>query len=317
MSTANKKTACVLFYTDNRYDGLASNVRRSFIKWNGEEADFYQIDYTNQEKYNSELKYYDFAPETFIMQYIYAYEIMRKHGYSKVIILGSDTIVCSRLDEFLDDDTTPVLATLNYYIHEETEYWKSPIVQVLDSSGRPTIEHLNVNADVVCFNSHEALKKVIDLSIEHYGYFSIQGGLNELAWAEKSFEVKVVDFPYDTGNVSYNVRAKGVPRAEMISEGKVVNCWPNNIHGFPYEWLAERQLLDGNPSPIHRWYVKDGRLFTHDHKQIKCFHFVEGLGAQKHEKFWKLINDFKTTWFNKETLEYFRNECDCSEFFNK
>ena len=71
MTQSNKKTACVLFYTDNRYDGLASNVRRSFIKWNGEEADFYQVDYTNQEKYNSELQYYDFAPETFIMQYIY------------------------------------------------------------------------------------------------------------------------------------------------------------------------------------------------------------------------------------------------------
>jgi hypothetical protein len=317
MSNQLKKTACVLFYTDDRYDGLASNVKNSFIKWNGEEADFYQIDYTNQDKYNAYLKYYEYAPETFIMQYIYAYEIMRKHNYEKVIILGSDTIVCSRLDEFLDDDTTPVLATLNYWIHEETEHWSSPVIQVQLPDGNLAIEHLNINADVVCFNSHEALKKVIELSIEHYCHFSIQGGLNELAHNDKSFEVKIVDSPYVLSNVSYNVRAKGVPRTDMIDAGILKNCYPRNVHGFPYEWLRERNLLDGMPSPIKSWYVKDKKLYTPDNKQIKCFHFVEGIGGRPLDVFNKFLNDFKTNWFNKETIDFFVDECNCSTFFSK
>ena len=72
----NKKDiACVVYYTDERYDGLVDNVKNSFLTFNGEECDYYQIDYTNQEDYNKELKYFEFAPETFLMQYIYAYEI--------------------------------------------------------------------------------------------------------------------------------------------------------------------------------------------------------------------------------------------------
>lgn len=307
--------ACVVYCTDNRYDGLMSNVRNSFIKFHDEEADFYQIDYTNQEEYNKQLQYYEFAPETFLMQYIYAYEIMMKYEYEKVIILGSDTIVCSRLDEFVDDNKTPVLATLNYWIHEDTEYWSSPILEVTNKEGQKEIEHLNVNADVVCFNSAEALKKVIDLSIEHYTHFSIQGGLNELLSRDKSYEVKVVDFPYCNSEFSYNVRSKGVPRAEMIYKSEIMNCWPRNVHGFPYQWLAERDLIDGRPSPIQKWYVKDGKLYTHEHKQIKCFHFVEGMGAKSPEKFQETINDFKKHWFNEETKAFFIEKCNCKEFF--
>lgn len=312
-----KKTACVVFYTDDRYDGLVDNVRNSFLTFNGEECDYYQIDYTNQEQYNADLQYYEYAPETFLMQYIYAYEIMRKHNYEKVIILGSDTIVCGRLDEFLDNDTTPVLATLNYYIQEATEYWQSPIIQVDLPDGSKVLEHMNVNADVVCFNSYEALSKVIELSIEHYGYFSIQGGLNELAWADKSFEVQVVDGPYPLSKVSYNVRAKGVPRTNMIKKGKLENCYPHNIHGFDPQWLISQGLVDGELSPIHRWYVNDGKLFTHDHKQIKCFHFVEGIGGRPLADFNEYINDFKTNWFNEETINFFKGTCNCKLFFNK
>lgn len=316
MSKKNK-TACVVYYTDDRYDELIQNVRNSFLSFNGDECDYYQIDYTNQEKYNSQLEYYEYAPETFLMQYIYAYEIMKKHSYEKVIILGSDTIVCSRLDEFLDDDTTPVLATLNYYIQESTDYWTTPMIQVQMPDGSVEVDHMNVNADVVCFNNAEALSKVIQLSIEHYTHFSIQGGLNELAWSDRSFEVKVVDSPYPLSQVSYNVRAKGVPRTDMITKGVIKNCWPRNVHGFPYEWLAERGLIDGQDTPIKRWYVEDGKLFTHDHKQIKCFHFVEGIGGRPLDKFNELIDDFKNTWFNGDTIKFFTNKCNCGHFFGK
>lgn len=297
----NKKTACVVYYTDDRYDELAKNVKNSFLKHNGEECDYYQIDYTNQEEYNKLLEYYEFAPETFLMQFIYAYEIMKKHNYEKVIVLGTDTIVCSRLDEFLDDNTTPVLASLNYPNQDGTEYWTTPVIQVTLPDGNIVMDHMNINADVTCFNSADALKKVIDLSIEHYCHFSIQGGLNELAFIDKSYKVKIVDSPYPTSGVVYNARSKGVFGTDMIRKGVLAKYGPQ---------------YDGQPSPIKYWYVNNNKLYTHDHKQIKCFHFVEGLGGRPIESFKELINDFKINWFNEDTIEFFKEQCGCAEFFS-
>ena len=296
-----KKTACVVYYTDDRYDELAKNVKSSFLTHNGEECDYHQIDYTNQEEYNQMLEYYEFAPETFLMQFIYAYEIMKKYNYEKIIVLGTDTIVCNRLDEFLDDNTTPVLATLNYPNQDGTEHWITPSVQVTLPDGRVFVDQMNINADVTCFNSADALKKVIDLSIEHYCHFSIQGGLNELAFTDKSYEVKIVDAPYPLSKVVYNARSKGVFGTDMIKKGLLNKCGPQ---------------FDGQPSPIRHWYVQNDKLFTHDGKHIKCFHFVEGLGGRPLESFKELINDFKTNWFNEDTIKFFREKCGCSEFFN-
>ena len=297
----SKKIGCVVYYTDDRYDELAKNVKNSFLVHNGDECDYHQIDYTNQEEYNKMLEYYEFAPETFLMQFIYAYEIMKKYNYEKIIVLGTDTIVCNRLDEFIDDNTSPVIASLNYPNQDGTEHWVTPVVQVTLPDGNVVMDHMNINADVTCFNSADALKKVIDLSIEHYCHFSIQGGLNELAFVDKSYEVKIVDAPYPTSKVVYNARSKGVFGTDMIKKGLLAKCGPQ---------------YDGQPSPIRHWYVNDNKLYTHDHKQIKCFHFVEGLGGRPIESFRELINDFKTNWFNEDTIKYFKEQCGCSEFFS-
>ena len=297
----SKKVGCVVYYTDDRYDELAKNVKNSFLKFNGEECNYHQIDYTNQEEYNSMLEYYEFAPETFLMQFIYAYEVMKKYNYEKIIVLGTDTIVCNRLDEFLDDNTTPVLASLNYPNQDGTEHWVTPIFEVTLPDGNIVRDQMNINADVTCFNSADALKKVIDLSIEHYCHFSIQGGLNELAFVDKSYEVKIVDAPYPTSKVVYNARSKGVFGTDMIKKGVLNKCGPQ---------------YDGQPSPIRYWYVNDNKLYTHDHKQIKCFHFVEGLGGRPIEAFNELINDFKTNWFNDDTVKFFKEQCGCAEFFS-
>ena len=58
-------------------------------------------------------------------------------------------------------------------------------------------------------------------------------------------------------------------------------------------------------------------LFTHDHKQIKCFHYVEGLGRQSLEKFNRLMDDFRNTWFNKETIKFFKEKCNGEDFFGE
>lgn len=309
----NHKTCCVLFYDNTKYDEIAKLAYDSFVTFHKDEVDVHFITPYNIQDYPITV-YAKYPEVNGIKKYIRGYDVMVTGGYSKLIILDVDTICCSRFDEFLDSDTD-VLATLNYPLQESTDYWITPSYSVTTEDGNVIYDHANLNAGIICFNNPEAIKKVIDLSITCPNHFAEQSGLNQLAYSDKSFEVRAVDGPYPTSQVSYNARAKGVPRADMIKKGRIQNCWPNNIHGFTHEWLAERDLLDGRPSPMKRWYVQDEKLFTHDHKQIKCFHFVEGMGMQTIEKFNELINDFKTNWFNAATVEFFREVCNCTEFF--
>jgi hypothetical protein len=278
-----------------KYDNLAKCAVNSFKKFHPE-IDLHYINDTNfMEYYEKYFKSYDLVDHIGIVRYMLAYDIMIQEKYDKLIILGCDTITCSKLDDFVDQ-TEDVLATLNYPCQERTEYWTTPIIEI-----RPGVyDHGNINADVVCFNKSEALKKVIDLSIEHFTIFAEQGALNELAWVDKSYSVKIIDFPYPDSDVVYNARSKGVFGTDMIKKGV----------------LAKHGSLDGQPSPIKHWYVKDKKLYTHDHKQIKCFHFVEGLTGRSMENFNEIINDFKYNWFNQETTNFFSEECGCSEFFS-
>jgi hypothetical protein len=285
--TKINKTAAIFFYTDSRYDELSNAAISSFKKWNPE-VDVFIINETNKKEWDSKLIHYEAGDELFIMQYIYAHHIMAEMGYNKIISLGCDTITCARLDEFLDDNKTDILCSLNYAKPEGTEYWQNPI-ETFPEGFQDTP---NINADVVCFNNVDALKHIIDLSIEHYTYFSIQGGLNEAYYklGEHLFTINIVDYPYHKKQVVYNARSKGVIFTNQIS---------------------------GNPnSPLKHFRVKDNKLFTVDGKQVKVFHYIEGLGGRPLESFNQLINEFKNEWFNEETRDFFAKQCNCREFFN-
>jgi len=307
-----KKIGCVLSYDAGQYKDIAECAYNSFVKWNPE-VETHLLTPENIDSYNFQFEKTEVHGINKMMR---LREIMFQNDYDKIISLDTDTITAARLDEFLDDDENDILTSLNYYIHESTDHWSTPIVNIETPDGAVT-EHFNINAGVCCFNNIESLEEVIRLSIQNLTHFAEQGGLNEIATNGSEFKVKIVDSPYPLSDVVYNIRSKGVPRAEMIREGRIINCWPNNVHGFDYNWLASRKLIDGELSPIHRWYVKDGKLFTEDGKQVKCFHYAEGLGCQTIERFNKLIDDYRTNWYNKETIQFFRNNCNCKDFFNK
>ena len=63
-------------------------------------------------------------------------------------------------------------------------------------------------------------------------------------------------------------------------------------------------------------YVDNNKLYTGDNKQVKCFHFIEGLGGRSDEEFNAIMNDFKYKWFNDDTIKFFKEQCGCPEFFN-
>ena len=280
----------------SRYNELAQCAVNSFKKFHPDIELHYVTDDNFGEYYDTYFKSYNLNDNIGIVKYMLAYDLMLQNKYDKIIVLGCDTITCDRMDEFINNNED-VLATLNYPCQESTDYWVTPYFEV--SPG--VYDHGNINADVVCFNNSDALKKVIELSIEHYTHYSEQGGLNELAWIDKSYSVKIVDFPYPTSPVVYNARSKGVFGTNMIVNGVLAKHGP---------------LLDGTPSPLKRFYVKNNNLYTGDHKQIKCFHFVEGLGGRSDEEFNAIINDFKYKWFNEDTIKFFKEQCGCSEFFN-
>ena len=280
----------------SRYNELAQCAVNSFKKFHPDIELHYVTDDNFGEYYDTYFKSYNLNDNIGIVKYMLAYDLMLQNKYDKIIVLGCDTITCDRMDEFINNNED-VLATLNYPCQESTDYWTTPYFEV--SPG--VYDHGNINADVVCFNNPDALKKVIELSIEHYTHYSEQGGLNELAWIDKSYSVKTVDFPYPTSPVVYNARSKGVFGTNMIVNGVLAK------HGPP---------LDGTPSLLKRFYVKNNNLYTGDHKQIKCFHFVEGLGGRSDEEFNAIINDFKYKWFNEDTIKYFKEQCGCSEFFS-
>jgi len=280
----------------SRYEALAKCAINSLSKHHPEIDLHYVNDFNFLEYYEKYFKSYDLINHVGIVRYMLAYDIMLQNNYDKMIILGCDVIVCSTLDEFINNNED-VLATLNYPCQESTEYFTTPYFEI--SPG--VYDHGNINADIVCFNNPTALKKVIDLSIEHFTHFGEQGALNELAWVDKSHSVKIVDFPYPTSLVVYNARSKGVFGTNMIVNGVLAK------HGPP---------LDGTPSPLKHFYVNNNKLYTGDNKQIKCFHFVEGLGGRSDEEFDAIMNDFKYKWFNEDTIKFFKEECDCSEFFN-
>lgn len=282
-----------------RYDSLAKCAVDSFSKWHPD-IDLHFINDQNFYEYFS--KYYDqeyYVNHVGIVKYFFAYFLMQRENYDKMIVLGCDTITCSRLDEFIDNNTDDILASLNYPCIEETEHWRTPLIEFKDNKENLFRDVYNLNADVICFNSKEALKKLLDLSLEHFTHYGEQGGLNELAIVDKSYSVNVVDFPYALSKVTYNCRTKGVFGTNMIVKGK----------------LAKHGPRDGEPAPTTMFYVKDDKLFTHDHKQIKVWHYVEGLGGRPDSEFNELLDDFRQNWFNNETKKFFIERCDCSSFF--
>jgi hypothetical protein len=279
-----------------RYDELAQCSLNSFKKFHPDVELHYVNDSNLSEYHEKYFKSFDLVDHIGIVRYMLAYDMMLQEKYDKIIVLGCDTITCARMDEFIDNNED-VLATLNYPCQESTDYWTTPYFEIAPG----VYDHGNINADVVCFNNPEALKKVIELSIEHFTHFGEQGALNELAWIDKSYSVKIVDFPYPTSPVVYNARSKGVFGTSMIVNGVLAKYGPP---------------LDGQPSPLKRFYVNDNKLYTGDNKQIKCFHFVEGLGGRSDEEFDAIMKDFKYKWFNVDTIKFFKEQCGCSEFFN-
>ena len=277
----------------SRYNEYVDCCLKSFKKWHPD-IEMVYINDNNLEEYLNLFGNPKLINSSVAQKFVIAYEVMKYYKADKLIILDIDTITCARFTEMLEDNENDILATLNYNIQDKTEYFETPFYTLEFEDGTTMQDSANLNSGVICFNNIKALERCVELMVIHPSVFGEQGAFNELIWTEGGYSTRVLDGPYFTSEVVYNVRAKGVNYTNHIFD------------------LA---LNNPTQTPIFHYYVKDDKLFTHDHKHIKVWHIAEGLHGRPLEDFNNLTYLYKTKLFNQETLKFFREECDCVEFF--
>lgn len=272
----------VSYYTDNhKYDKLLEVSVNSFKHFH--KNDDYILKLTNKKDLDF-LNINDKSPPG-ILKFKCAYQLAKKFNANKVIILGADTIICSRLDEFLDNDIDQILASQDY------EY-KIPL-----NIKNSTAEN-HVNADVVCFNDLKSLKLIIKEYEKNPHFFKDyyeQGALNYILFSGKfSITYKIVDSKSSNSKNLYNVRSKG----RSISRYTGVD---NSLNYAYY---------------ISKYKVIGDKLYTPEDHQIKVFHYAQGLGTFEKDNFEKIINYFTNLIFNNETKIFF-TKISSTNFFNE
>jgi hypothetical protein len=154
-----------------------------------------------------------------------------------------------------------------------------------------------INADVVCFNSLKGAKMVYEKSLEFWTNHAEQGGMKYCYQNQESLDIKVdiVDFPYAKSPFLYNVRSKGTACGGN-------QMYKGNLYSGNYK--DPNNVIVGNVYPTYEYYIKDNKLFTKDHKQIKVFHYAEALGVKTKEEYNETLYEIKNKWFNPETIEF-------------
>jgi hypothetical protein len=228
-------------------------------------------------------------------------ELMKYYQYDKILFLGIDTITCDRLDELLEDNENDAIYTLGPPQYIETEYWSSPVV-TFEENGKTHTDIAFINGDIACYNNLDTIELVRKLTLEKWHGHVDQGTMNFLYINQKEYnkKIRIVDFPYYKSSVVYNVRSKGVIGGYCLIRGKVLN--------------GRRGQVISDRYPMLDFYIDKDKLYTKDHKQIKVFHYCEGLSLKTDDDemgYEEAVNEIKTMWFNKETIEFFKNKCKC------
>tara|TARA_R110000824_G_scaffold99248_3_gene236466 strand:- start:6022 stop:7095 length:1074 start_codon:yes stop_codon:yes gene_type:complete len=185
---------CMIYHYGERYEQLGRCARDSFARFHPD-VTLHHVDEIKEREYIRKVGPLHTECKG-IFKYMLAYEIMIKHEYDKMIILGGDTITCGRLNEFLDNDedilTTLCMPTSRIYPFYSPRQEEVLVVQTRSEIIDKKEEHYSYNADVVCFNNPVALKAVIDYSLQHKKALSEYGMKKEAeALLETAFNAPV------------------------------------------------------------------------------------------------------------------------------
>jgi hypothetical protein len=253
------------------------NSESSFKKWHPD-IDVIILNDELLKPYDTTSQFYSFG----LARFLFIRDLFKTQDYTKVISLGSDTITCSRLDEFLQDNQTPMLCALDYKNKFPLDMYPDDMKPFF-SPNHGIIEWPTINSDVTCINKSTVIDEIEKVC--HQIKNHEQTAMNRL-YTEKPGLIKIVDFPYEFSRVVYNNRAKGVLGSNCIKKGK--------LHfGFDGNQIGEF-------SPIFVWKPIGDRLFNQDGKHVKVFHFCT-----------QDESDPTKEWFNPETIQFFVDYCAC------
>ena len=208
---------------------------------------------------------------------------MFDEGYTKVILIGLDTFALSRWDELLDDETTPVLATLGgpFVIDPDIEH------KFVFNPQHNWYENMTIGADLTCFNKKEALDDIIEILkiTKRHDNYAIDFYVNQ----GNPSACKVVDWPYVVSPFVYNCRS----------------CWPGllSIDRCTQEdgsitWGIGGQV-SGKFSPTTRYLPIEDKLYNHIGKHIKALCFDKSYNPKN-----------ISTYLNTETIQWLKEYSD-------
>jgi hypothetical protein len=305
-----KKIGCFFLHISNEQetnfigdDFFANNAINSFKKFHPNVDILYVTD-DNFQDYLKELNITEYYDNVGVVRVHIIKELMKQKHYDKIIMLGIDTFTCDELSEFLNNDDDDIICSSNApYTFMKTEYW-APLIETFEHDGRMYQDVSLINSDVTCFNSLKGAEIAYDISIKYWSNQAEQGGLNYCYINQKELDLKVsiVDFPYIKADALYNVRSKGKAfGGYQMYRGKL----------YSGHYKDPNSIIIGDVYPTSTYYIKNNKLYTDDHKQIKVFHYAEGLGVKTKEEYNEILNEIKTIWFNKETIEFLTSQCNC------
>ena len=107
------KIGCIIYGVGAIHEALAECATKSFKKFHPG-IDVHQITSENISTFKVAKEFEKkYGGEHGIFRWGVALEIWEKYEYDKIIMLGADTITCDRLDEFIDDNESDFIVTLD------------------------------------------------------------------------------------------------------------------------------------------------------------------------------------------------------------
>jgi hypothetical protein len=305
------KIGCLIYSTTGRYEIFQKWATKSFFKYHkdillfslNEKSDIIAKVYKKYPEINSN------TPIGIFKMYIAAF-LFDIFKLDKIIMLGADTITCNRLSEFIEDNEYDILASLDYPYVLQTKNLITNEPYILSSFTKEN----HVNADVVCFNNVDSIHEVIVSSLKLKSEYHEQAGLNYVCNVLNKFKTKIVDSDFESSEICYNVRSKG--------NICIIPTFPNKIIVFQNgQFIFKDETYKSNQELyfkyIKNFKIKNDKLYTGTHrniikeKQIKVWHFCEAFGCLSDSDFYKKIDNWINQGFNKETKQFFQDQCDC------
>ena len=303
------KVCCIIYHTGDNYKKIALNAISSFKKYHPD-IRLFEVSDDNLSDYSfsKNIKFSIAGIETEIdigaRKYFIAVELMKYHGYEKVICLGADTITTARLTEFIDSKAG-IAITCDYpdavgFPWEESGSLKRiepGLLSKVATFPKEAIEafhnmyeecYINntlphdivyANADVICFNSLGMLEDICAIWHKYRGITLHPKYKYRIAHELNLYDVDLSQKEVDAIRdklleiKSPNATATTAPGYHYLSEQAALNI-------FVAKWVKTEGIIEIVDLPLLNkgvyYNVRSKGTPTHSNKNLKDFYVKDG-----------------------------------------